>query len=153
MEISLLSLNENFIAAHLLVAAGADVNMRDSYGYTLLTRLLKQNQYTKADWLYSVGASIHTPNTKGYVRKTTLFVLVEYGNINAVSWLTRHGAVINDVEFRSTSLYAAIKRKQIGMVNYLILIGAQVNHPGGSYLFEAHSNELLLIILISPWIS
>ncbi len=74
----------------LLIAAGADVNLRDSLGETPLHHAIRHIYDVRARYLLAHGADVNAKNNQG---KTPLAAARAYGSKKMVRLLQQHGAV------------------------------------------------------------
>ena len=72
--------------AKALVAAGADVNQRTSYGWTALLTATQNRHYNLGQWLLEHGADVNIPNNGGW---TPLYLATDNRNIETGDYPVR----------------------------------------------------------------
>lgn len=114
-----------------LLAAGADVNARNSHGSTVLAIAARQGYSAITERLLSRGADVNAGNDRGW---TALMLAVNYRHPRIVNALLRHGARTDAVNSQgTTALMLAAQQGDPGIVNSLLASGAPVmvrNHEG-----------------------
>lgn len=85
-------MEENMEIAKLLVASGADVNLRNDQGNDALLVSINHNRFELAEYLISFGAHVNTKNNKGF---TPLMLACSKGNLTLTQMIVNRGAIIN----------------------------------------------------------
>ena len=122
--------------AQRLIELGADVNKRNSKGYTPFHAAVASNRVffergiqapTLSDvmlFLIERGADINIPNSHG---STPLYTAIEQNKVQAVHVLIQHDVDVNQVNPDGhTPLYAAVLNERVEIVRLLINAGAAI---------------------------
>jgi len=113
----------------LLVDKGADVNYRNTYGYTALHAAVSGSHAEVVSALLEKGADVHAIEEKG---RTPLFFAIGQKALDVVRLLKEHGADVNARDKTHwTPLFAAIEKNDPEIARYLIEQGAQVKTDDG----------------------
>ena len=109
--------------ADLLVRAGADPNLANTYGVTPLTLACVNRSATMVETLLDAGAD---PNATQWTGETPLITCARTGDVETVGSLLRHGADVNANETRQghTALMRAVAGRHPDVVRALIEAGA-----------------------------
>lgn len=130
-----------------LVAKGADINQRNSAGYTPLLSALSALPFAHretADALIAAGADVNCRRHDGRFDDTPLLLAAQKGFSSTVELLLKAGAEVNAVASGTTALIAAAARNHTHVVSMLLTAGATVHHrdiDGRSALFYAYLNK------------
>ncbi|MEG4107510.1 ankyrin repeat domain-containing protein [Microcoleus sp. S13_C5] len=134
--------------AELLIAKGADVNAKDSYGHTPLHVATASDRIKVAQTLIAKGADVNAKGTDGY---TPLHFAAMLDRIKVAQMLIANGADINawtgSQYFNKTPLFFA---RSPEMAKLLIAKGADVNAKnknGMTPLHTARSKAIAQILL------
>ncbi len=131
-----------------LIAAGADIQQRDSCGNTALHMAAAESRPGIIHALLKAGADVNTRNEKG---RTPLHSNADEANtegwVGAVEELIRMGADPNALDERgNTPLHLAAKRLwTLEIAAALVRLGANIeieNHEGKTPLYVAAQNEI-----------
>ncbi|HKP46186.1 MAG TPA: ankyrin repeat domain-containing protein [Pyrinomonadaceae bacterium] len=134
--------NANREMVQLLLAAGADVNAKDSAGETVVM-MLDDDATADLIWdLINAGAKVNQKDNNG---STALMQAAETENIEAVRTLLDAGAEVEaaDAEGRTALMHAAASGN-VNVARALILAGANINataHDGETALSLAEEND------------
>jgi ankyrin repeat protein len=109
-----------------LIAAGADVKVRNAYGATPMSEGAIVADVAVLDALLRAGVDVDSANADG---QTALMVVVRTSNVAAADLLIMHGANVNAREQRKgqTALMWATAESQPAMVKTLLAHGADAN--------------------------
>jgi ankyrin repeat protein len=118
--------NNNPHAIDVLIRAGADVNVSDSYGVNLLHLACLNRDAELVQKLLSKGADANRAKITG---ETPLLTCSNTGTIDGVSALLTHGAKVNAKESKEdqTALMWASSEGYGNVVNLLVDAGADVH--------------------------
>lgn len=132
-----------------LIKSGADLNAKNTLGYSALLMASERGHSDVAKALIEAGADVNTARDDGV---NPLFLEAQRGNIELVKLLVSKGAKVNSVvgEMRYTPLYVSIdrpiiKHEHIETAKFLIERGADVNAQteyGSTPLIEASQRGL-----------
>lgn len=115
--------NRNYEIADLLIAHGADVNMRADYDETVLFMAARAGSIRGIKYLLSKGANVNPKNRDG---ETPLFTLRDNDRIGVAKLLIDAGADINAHDKTGTSVLSHfIKRGDDGVIKLLAKHGAK----------------------------
>ena len=117
--------NSNDVATYL-IEMGADLNDKDTSGWSSLHWALHRECLKLARIIISKGVNIHLTDSDG---KTPIRMAVEYGYEDIVDFLYKHGAVLNEREKPTmrTLLHSAVINGYLNIAAMLITEGADVN--------------------------
>ncbi len=109
-----------------LIAAGADVKMRNAYGASAMSEAAVVANPAVLEALLAAGADADSPNADG---QTALMVVARTSNTEAAELLIAHGAQVNAHEQRKgqTALMWAAAQSRPEMVKTLLAHGAEVD--------------------------
>ena len=110
----------------LLEKLGANLNMKDEVGDTLLIAAIKLNLFDIFKILIEKRVDINAKNTSG---ETPLVYAIKYSSAEIISWLIENGAKINidsTEKFDKAPLYHAIIRNKLELAKLLIERGADI---------------------------
>jgi len=113
----------------MLLAEGADPDLRNDYGATPMTVAAEHGAYPVMKALVDAGGNIESPNGEG---QTLLMAVARTGNTDTAALLLDKGANVNARENwgGQTALMWASSQQQPAMVELLIKQGAEVNARG-----------------------
>jgi len=119
----------------LLVEAGADPDVQDSYGYSHLHNAAQWGHLEIVKYLHSQGANI---KNKDNGLTTPLWLAAYNGNLPLVEYLVNNGADLDTPRawFGLFPLNAAVAKGHVDVVKFLIEKGADVNKK-----FESFGSE------------
>ncbi len=110
--------------AKVLIAGGANVNLKGPYDQTLVMDAASRKDPELLRALVAAGADVNTPNTYGV---TPLSAAAEQGNLENVKILLKGKAKVNARDSAgSTALTVAVLRGYVDVVKILIAAGADV---------------------------
>jgi len=107
--------------------AGADINVKDTFGETALMRAAEDGHLEAVKALIAAGADINAKDTFG---ETALMKVAKDGHLEAVKVLIEQaGADVNAVDdgFKETALMKAAENGHLEVMKVLIEAGADVN--------------------------
>jgi ankyrin repeat protein len=117
--------NAEVRAVRKKVKAGADVNAKDAWGYTLLHKAARQGKEKVVRELVRLGADVNARDEFTY---TALHRAAEYGRVEVVRELVKAGADVNAKGLGGwTPLHKAALGEQVETVKELVRLGADVN--------------------------
>jgi len=144
------------------IEVGADLNIINSEGQTILTSVLKNRQFDIAELLLENGYDINLKDEKG---RTSLFYL-DKGDIDIAEWLIDNGIDINLTDsMRNTALFPALY-SDLEIAELLINKGIDLNkknldgdnvltihrinfRPGNFHVDECHLIQILNLLVSS----
>jgi len=140
-------IKKNLEIVNLLITAGADIDILDSKGRTLLINTVRNDNEKMVQTLITAGADINTPDSLGL---TPLIHAVRRNHPEVVNLLITAGADIDvlDSEGRTPLLYA-MEKGYVKVVQLLVAAGADVNIPdifGRTPLMRAAERNLVEIV-------
>ena len=135
-------IDKEFDFAKMLIAAGADVNVKSNWGWTPLILAARIGHTEIERLLIDAKANV---DTTGYHGQTALMMSAELGNIEAVSPLITTEADVNARdEYGDTALMIAVERGHTEIAQLLIAAaGVDVNardNDGRTALMRAAGN-------------
>jgi ankyrin repeat protein len=90
----------------LLVAAGADIHLKDSIGSDALYIAAEKGQLKALEYLLSVGANVDASDDQGC---TPLYLAAQLNHVHILEALVKHGAVVDAAsDGGTTPLYVHI---------------------------------------------
>ena len=108
-----------------LLEAGADANLRDAEGWTVLMLVTVKGHLEAARELLNAGADVDTKNEKGW---TALRFAVSMDDTEALRLLLDAGANVNEPDAEGdTALMQATREKSTESLDLLLAYGADVN--------------------------
>jgi predicted nucleic acid-binding OB-fold protein len=108
-----------------LIKNGADVNLKNNYGYTPFHYAVSDSNFETVETLIENGADVNVKNNYGY---TPLHYAVSDGNFETVETLIENGADVNvKNNYGYTPLHYAVSSENSKMVEMLMNNGADVN--------------------------
>ena len=118
--------NDDVALVKRLIAAGADVKVKNAYGATAMSEAAVVANAAVLEALLAAGADVDSPNAEG---QTALMVVARSSNVAAAELLIKHGANVNAREERKgqTALMWAAAQSQPAMVETLLAHGAEVD--------------------------
>ena len=139
--------SESYLAIiDMLIAAGADVNTTDEWGYTPLHRAAESGNVAIVERLLAADADVNPENPfeydddeydvtwwqrrqrENHVKLSPLDTAVKYGHIAVVELLLVHGADINARDGSGkTALINAILEGNVAVVKFLLANGANLH--------------------------
>ncbi len=138
------------IVQHLITEKKIDINARDSFGMTLLDRMVMHDQLAMVKYLLSQGADFKLNVQSNY--KTPLDQAIERGHLSIVQFLIEEKKInVNVRNLQGESfLDTAILNDQPPIVAYLLSIGADFkldSEPGDrTALYHAIENGYLNVV-------
>ena len=112
-----------------MIAAGVDMEARDSRGYTPLMLAAWRGREGVVKFLVSSGANVNQ-DTSSFSTRAPLMMAVSQENTEVVQYLIDNGACVNAQDvFGITSLGIAVSCDEKDLVEVLIAAGADVNLP------------------------
>lgn len=152
----------NFEMIESAIHIGADLNIINCEGQTILTSVLQNRQFDIANLLLKNGYDINLTDEKG---RTSLFYL-DKGDIDIAEWLIRNGIDINITDsMRNTALFPALY-SDLEIAELLINKGIDLNkknldgdnvltihrinfRPGNFHVDECHLIQILNLLASS----
>ncbi|XP_018569762.1 uncharacterized protein LOC108909819 [Anoplophora glabripennis] len=111
--------------ADYLMEHGADINVKDNDGNTVLHLAAEFGRLDTVKYLLAQGATVDVRNNNGW---TVLHLSAGYDRLNAVKCFVEHGADVNAKDNDdNTALHLAVKYGGLDTVHYLVKQGATVN--------------------------
>ena len=127
---------------NVMIRNGADVNIRDNNGCTILNKVLTEGRWDIARLLIEGGADVNARDQGG---ETPLRIAVGKGHKKTVALLISKGAELSDRDVPGASpLYEAVRLADKAIVELLVAKGADTNAvgpEGRSCLAEALRGE------------
>ena len=123
---------------HFIAVHGADVNMKNKYGYTPLPLSASHGHAIIVATLIAAGADVNVKNK--HDEETPLHIAARNGHVSVISVLIAARADINAENSRYwTPLHIAAQRGHVSVVSALIAAGADVSSvwayaAGGQYV-------------------
>lgn len=109
----------------LLIKEGADINIKNKLGETLLHEVAKGGNADIVEILLSYGLEVDAKNKRG---ETPLIMAAKHENSNAFPVFIAHGSAINARDHvNATPLYYAVRLCDIDSIKYLVSKGADIN--------------------------
>ena len=131
----------------LLLTAGADANIGESYGQTALHKAASIENLEIVKLLLTAGADV---NLQEHYGQTALHVAVPQGNLEIIEVLLTAGADVNIRDHDGeTAFHRAVSKRHLEIVKVLLIAGADVimrNHRGETALHQAVSKKHLEIV-------
>ena len=125
--------SENVAVVNLLLEHGADANVTENDGWTLLHHALNSRNAELVETLLEHGADV---NFYGGPESAPILIAVQTGDAAMVEVLLRHGADINeprrDHNRTMTPLQTAVSRNALDVAKLLLEYGADVNLASNS---------------------
>ena len=109
-----------------LVDVGADVNIMNSRGITILMIAVVNDKEQAVHGLVTAGADVNISDQNG---STSLMLSAEYGNLLILEMLLQAGADVNGQDYyeECNALMKAAKNRQINCITWLIEAGSAIN--------------------------
>lgn len=115
--------NRNYEIADLLIAHGADVNMKADYDETVLFMAVRAASMKSVRYLVAKGANVNSRNRDG---ETPLFMLKYYDRVAVADILINAGADVNARNKTGTSVLSHfVRRRDDDVVEFLVKHGAK----------------------------
>jgi hypothetical protein len=139
--------NANREMVQLLLAAGADVNAKNTSGETVLM-MVDDDATADMIWdLINAGAQVNAHDDNGM---TPLMEVAMSGNVEAVKTLLEAGAKVDSRNVdKQTALMIAASSGEVNMVRALVLAGADINasdKEGNNALSLANENDRAAVV-------
>lgn len=131
-------MTQNTDAAGLLIAAGTDVNIQDSWGISALMIAAAEQQTDIAKLLLEAGARVNQQDNVAHTGHSALMYAVDSGNLDSISLLLAAGADVNLQNCPASrrnkkdannvsALMLAMTAGQPEIIERLVAAGADVN--------------------------
>ena len=113
--------------AQYLISKGADVNLKDKSGDSIIHCAVRMNLFSIVKYL--IEKKNVDVNCRGIMNQTPLHCACEKGNLTIVQYLISKGAQIEAAEsfFGRKPLHIAVSNENVDIVKYLVSIGADKN--------------------------
>jgi len=132
-----------------LIAAGADVNKTDKYGYTAFDKSIEIGDINIIRLIVKSGANINRKDTLGY---TAFDDAIQMGKEDIARLLVESGFNINGTYMKGTTrLLTAVRSNNQYLVKLLVELGANINqidNYGKTPIFYATNNTSMIILLV-----
>jgi ankyrin repeat protein len=136
--------------AKILLAAGAEVNLKDKQGFAPLHFAVLGEEEEIVSLLIENGADIEIRRT--YAGKTSLHLAVKYDLRNIASLLLAKGGEVNVVDYGGdTPLHCAVEGSHKETIELLFINGSEVNavNNGGKTPLDLAKSEVIRQLLRS----
>lgn len=139
---------ENLPIIQCLMAAGAEVNGRDTHALTPLISAAGHGYLEAVALFLKAGADLHLRDKYG---ETALFQAAKEGHADVVALLLDHGAAIEDTDHEGCSLLEVAARNcALGVVRLLLERGAHFEPQAATFALSSavHKNHRELVSLL-----
>jgi len=131
----------DFNTANFLLTRGANINVQDRTGATVLHAASQSGKLNIVDFLLTRGANI---NLQDYFGVSALHIASGSGKLDVVKFLVEKGADVNAKDNdKQTPLYIVSGSGKLDVIKFLVEKGADVNAKDKYYMTPLHNAIIL----------